>query len=140
MSDKYKATHKYEISISGKAYYQANKEKIKANVEAYRQKNREKIAEYKKNRVITNAQKENMSAWWKKYRKLPNVSIKRRARGILQNNVDRGKIFKQPCEICGELKVDGHHEDYSKPLEVNWLCRKHHSELHKKYNGRTKTR
>jgi len=28
------------------------------------------------------------------------------------------KIIKQPCVICGEEKVDGHHCDYSKPLDV----------------------
>lgn len=42
----------------------------------------------------------------------------------------RGKVEKKPCEICGSLKVQGHHEDYSKPLEVRWLCSKHHQELH----------
>lgn len=31
------------------------------------------------------------------------------------------------CESCGEAKpLDGHHEDYSKPLEVVWLCRPCH--------------
>lgn len=39
------------------------------------------------------------------------------------------------CERCGEVaKTGGHHEDYSKPLEVTWLCGpchgKRHGELH----------
>jgi len=32
--------------------------------------------------------------------------------------------------ICGEKKAHGHHDDYTKPLAVKWLCRKHHEELH----------
>ncbi len=44
----------------------------------------------------------------------------------------RGKLLKQPCEVCGNLKSEKHHDDYSKPLEVRWLCRKHHLEHHKR--------
>ena len=40
-----------------------------------------------------------------------------------------GRLTKQPCP-CGETKVEGHHEDYSKPLDVEWLCTKHHKQLH----------
>lgn len=37
---------------------------------------------------------------------------------------------KQPCEVCGSLDTHRHHEDYSKPLEVRWLCQLHHKEVH----------
>jgi hypothetical protein len=33
--------------------------------------------------------------------------------------------------VCGSKKVHGHHEDYNKPLEVHWLCPKHHKARHK---------
>lgn len=35
------------------------------------------------------------------------------------------------CEIdgCSELG-ERHHDDYSKPLEVRFLCKQHHSEHH----------
>lgn len=42
-----------------------------------------------------------------------------------------GKLEKEPCEICGETKVFAHHEDYKKPLIVNWLCEKHHKKIQK---------
>ena len=41
-----------------------------------------------------------------------------------------GELVRQPCEVCGESKVDAHHDDYSQPLAVRWLCRKHHAEHH----------
>lgn len=42
----------------------------------------------------------------------------------------KGEIIKQPCEICGSSKTDAHHDDYNKPLEVRWLCKKCHREWH----------
>ena len=41
------------------------------------------------------------------------------------NNALRGGIIQKPkvCEKCNkEKKLTGHHEDYMKPLEVEWLC------------------
>lgn len=45
--------------------------------------------------------------------------------------IDHGNLHKQPCEVCGCGKVEAHHDDYSKPLEVTWLCRTHHREHHR---------
>jgi len=44
-----------------------------------------------------------------------------------------GRIIKQPCVICGKFPADGHHSDYSKPLDIVWLCRQHHVQLHCNY-------
>lgn len=43
------------------------------------------------------------------------------------------KLTKQPCEVCGKLQVNAHHADYSKPLEVMWLCSVHHKEWHQNH-------
>jgi len=52
------------------------------------------------------------------------------ARNAVRNAVRDGRITKQPCK-CGETKVQAHHHDYSKPLDVEWLCfRCHRNERH----------
>jgi hypothetical protein len=56
-----------------------------------------------------------------------------KARTIFRNAILRGEIKKLPCEVCGSNKAQGHHPDYSKPLEVIWLCQAHHSAIHRKY-------
>ncbi len=53
------------------------------------------------------------------------------ARSYLNVYIRRGKVKKGVCSVCGVEKVEGHHSDYSKPLEVVWFCRKHHLEYHK---------
>jgi hypothetical protein len=50
----------------------------------------------------------------------------------LQSGLRRGLVRRQPCEVCGAEKTDGHHDDYSRPLVVRWLCRRHHRQAHRK--------
>jgi hypothetical protein len=58
---------------------------------------------------------------------------KKRAHHALSNAIRDGKLTKGPCEVCGTTeRIEGHHDDYSKPLEVRWLCFKHHKEHHRK--------
>ncbi|TPJ85552.1 hypothetical protein FJ434_16505 [Mesorhizobium sp. B2-5-13] len=54
------------------------------------------------------------------------------AHAALRSAINRGLIQKEPCEVCGASEVDGHHEDYGKPMEVRWLCRLHHKGEHKR--------
>ena len=43
------------------------------------------------------------------------------------------KLIKQPCEVCQDPQSQAHHyKGYDHPLEVRWLCRKHHIEAEKK--------
>lgn len=53
-----------------------------------------------------------------------------KARQEVFNAIQRGEIIRQACVVCGAEKAHAHHEDYSKPLDVIWLCRKHHREVH----------
>ena len=64
-----------------------------------------------------------------KYQQTPYGKIKKSAHDKVYHALKTGRIKKQDCEVCG-LKAQAHHEDYSKPLDVKWLCRKHHAEIH----------
>lgn len=57
---------------------------------------------------------------------------KRVAHVAVGNAVRDGRLFKKPCEICGSKEVQAHHDDYSKLLDVRWLCVTHHAEHHKR--------
>ena len=67
-----------------------------------------------------------------KKRYIKENPVRRLANQMVSNAVRDGRLEKRPCEICGNLRVHGHHDDYYKPLEVRWLCIKHHNEHHVK--------
>lgn len=58
---------------------------------------------------------------------------KYKARTAVSNAVRDKRLFKKPCEECDNEIAQAHHEDYSKQLEVKWLCfechRKEHNQL-----------
>jgi len=58
--------------------------------------------------------------------------IKARAWNLTGCAIKSGLLVRQPCEVCGHSPVEAHHGDYSKPLDVRWLCRTHHLEQHGK--------
>lgn len=54
-----------------------------------------------------------------------------KAHTAVGNALRDGKIFKEPCLFCEATEnIHGHHRDYSKPLDVVWLCAKCHQRLH----------
>jgi len=54
-----------------------------------------------------------------------SLKEKNRAQDKVQRAVRRGKIQKLTCAVCGSRQSEAHHTDYSQPLLVVWLCRKH---------------
>ena len=81
----------------------------------YKEQNLEK---YKKITLIANTE-------WRRRNKEKRVAHDRVAKAIKS-----GRLRKSPCEVCGSIESETHHPDYSRPLEVVWLCSKHHKDLH----------
>ncbi len=59
------------------------------------------------------------------HRSHPYIS---RAHSAVKRALEIGTLTRKPCEIsgCTDPLAEAHHEDYSKPLDVIWLCRSHH--------------
>jgi len=74
------------------------------------------------------------AAWMRKNRKryadlTPFEAMKEKARYTARNARRDGKLIQESCK-CGCKKVEMHHPDYTKPLEIVWICRHCHLELH----------
>ena len=54
-----------------------------------------------------------------------------RAKARVQYALKTGKLTRLPCQVCGVTKTQAHHDDYTRPLDVIWLCRECHAERHR---------
>jgi hypothetical protein len=123
------------------------RECLKAYRAKHRQKNLEQIRAYDRQRGLTDEYKERQ----REYRKrLSEAERKRRqefshewraknpekyiAHYTAGNAIRTGHITPMPCRDCGSSEhIHAHHEDYSEPLEITWLCRTCHGKHHRRY-------
>lgn len=66
----------------------------------------------------------------KQNRQDPLKRLKLKARMATNWAIKTGKLKRLPCE-CGNPKTEAHHKDYSKPMDVLWLCKPCHWKHHK---------
>ena len=114
----------------------------KEKAAVYRDKNRIRLREASRLRAHWPSKKEKKAVWsqrpdvqerrkatQKKWRQ--NNRVKARAHMQVEYEIRQGRIVKQNCEVCGEENAQAHHDDYTKPKEVRWLCSTHHAEWHR---------
>lgn len=107
------------------------KECVKARVRKHRLANLESIQDYDRERGRTDKRRAAVAERQPGYRRMNPEKYK--ARSAVANALRAGRIFRNPCEKCGaEERVEAHHEDYSKPLDVRWLCSRCHGAEHRK--------
>lgn len=114
---------------ASRAYHHAHRDEINArhrrhraeNIEAYRERNNRYSVEHKEDRAVRN------SATYNPVSTAAHNAVKVALRdGVL--------VKPATCSACGEEthrnRIHAHHEDYSKPLVVRWLCARCHRALH----------
>lgn len=108
------ACHKCKRRVYMRDYYRRNAPKLREATKASRLRRIESVREYDRARDAAKV----------------HDKTKERARMVIAHLVEGG--FQRPsCEVCGKSNAEAHHTDYSRPLDVRWLCRSHHMELHR---------
>lgn len=103
-------------------WYRLNQENVIARVKRYRVRNIERVREYDRKRGYRNPQEQTA------------------AHNAVRHALEKGELRRTPCELCGREPglirgreiLEAHHEDYSRPLSVRWLCRDCHRAQHRK--------
>jgi hypothetical protein len=121
LSDFYYVTYNDKPGVCIECY----KTRVKANREA----NKEQYSAYEHERNLK--RRDYMHEQQRKHR--ANNPEKYKAHTAVGNALRDGRLIRKPCEKCGNIKSQAHHPDYSKPIEVIWLCftchRKEHGQL-----------
>lgn len=60
----------------------------------------------------------------------PLILLRKKVRRKTNDLIRRGILRRGRCVVCGSRDVIPHHEDYSDPFQVIWLCGQHHEEYH----------
>ena len=126
--------HPDNLKKSQKKYYEKNKEKrIKASRE-WQINNPDKIKEWNINHPnyirdwFRNNTEKSKDIFKRYYQKNKH---KRKAQRI----ANKAYPVSQICSVVGCNKIgERHHPNYNKPLEIIWLCRKHHKDLQNNIN------
>jgi hypothetical protein len=100
----------------------AKRRKIKRSSPEAREKENLRQNEWRKQN------KEKYGAYVRKWQKANRIKINAHAK--VHRAVENGTLIRGiKCEECGtgKGKMEGHHEDYNKPLQLIWLCRLCHA-------------
>lgn len=122
---------KCEILRNADDFYVSNKTECKECVKRRvrdRARNNPNVQLYDRERAKTPERRAKAQAIMRKWR--AENDLGRKAHSRVSHALRSGKLTKLPCLFCGAEEVHAHHRDYSKPLEVIWLCAKCHHRLH----------
>jgi hypothetical protein len=140
---RYYESHREEMRERLKRWCKANPEKKSEQGRRYQQKYPERIKEKNRQQYIKNLEKrrESNRCYQQAHREQSCAYMRKikdpeayRARIMLRTAVAAGKIIKpENCQDClkpfPKAQIQGHHEDYSRPYDVTWLCSKCHGKL-----------
>jgi hypothetical protein len=110
------------------------KQCTKIDVLKHRNKNIEKVRQYDRDRAKNPDRQKANIAVTKAWREEDKRRYK--CHYAVSQAIKKGELIRKNCEKCGNENSLAHHEDYDKPLMVNWLCQPCHKQRHKEINSK----
>lgn len=106
------------------------KECAKKDAREHRNANIDNVRLYDRQRAKLPHRRKLSREYSEKYNNL--FPLKRKAQWMVSNAIRSNKYIKPKlCQVCeNDRKLEGHHDDYSKPLDIVWLCKPCHRKYH----------
>lgn len=111
-----------------KQYYKSHKEEFAKKAKDWARANPEKRREISSKHGRSIKGRISKAKWFKD--NWENIKHKVAAKNSVHRAVRKGVLIKGLCAVCGDVRVEAHHTDYTKPLDVVWLCDGHHQAVH----------
>lgn len=129
----YYLNNKEKIRAKQKLYYLNNKNKIIKRIKKYQTERIEKYRIYRREYAIKYYENNKEIIKFRQKIWVNNNKEKTKAHGKVNYAIKCGGLIKpNTCSKCGIIsKIYAHHNDYSMPLQVIWLC----SICHKKMDS-----
>ncbi len=112
------------VNKMAREWVNENKLKSSTNSFNWKRKNKNRISEYNK--------KYHIEHYYTDYKREYKESNREKviARTAVMHAKKCGELIQRPCVSCSNPNSEAHHEDYSKPLDVIWLCSACHGRQH----------
>jgi hypothetical protein len=119
----------YRHPQMGDGHLNKCKDCTRKDVREHRNDNLEKVREYDNSRAKLPHRREYRKRYAERF--VQENPEKHKAHSAVSNAIRDGRLKKLPCAFCGTPEpVEAHHHDYSKPLDVTWLCNPCHRRFH----------
>ena len=117
----YKKRHKTRLDAQKKVHYILNRNEICEKAKKY-------------NQCLTDDQRKKKHEYYLNWSKTEGAKKYQKASKTVLRAVKNDILIKpNKCTLCfKEEKIEAHHPNYDKPLEVVWLCRSCHGKVHRK--------
>ncbi len=137
----------YKMEKMKDGYLNKCKECVKSRVKKHRHENVESIQAYEKSRSSLSHRVEARAIYQKTEKGIQAVRRAKiayaernpmiKASHVIVGAAIKNGTLKKPstCSCCGaSKKVEGHHDDYTRPLDVRWLCSTCHKAWHREHD------
>ena len=105
--------------------------KARKSCHAYAIKNKKRLREYHAKYNRTEKRRKYHRDYYHNVRNIKANRMKLKARRIIRNELERGRLQRGPCKSCNfNGHTDAHHLNYYRPFDIVWLCDPCHRQVH----------
>lgn len=116
--------------MTGRSQYWKERSRKRREDPAYREKQAIWNKRWREKNGCTTERLARKAEQQKRYRSDQSLRPRHEARWAVNRAIASGKLIRQACEVCGDYPTEAHHDDYSRPLDIRWLCTRCHTAQH----------